>query len=261
MFTVLLRCLLGVSLVASVCTDAATAGDGPIPPCAETTVPTYPILGEPAAVRTWSFAGLSSGWTPPDCLEWGNRNFAVLVTVAGRFGPAASSKTLLQRLANVSRLKTIRYWSYSRKEWRHLLDEAMALKGSDPNQIRADFDPTEFEPNRDFFMWQKENSLASGVVLATRFRDISKRRLIFDQINITASTILTMTILEPRAFQTTYFLERESDDVWRYFSLTRFGATGETLSKGEIASIINRSVALFRYLGALPMTREPAAAP
>lgn len=219
------------------------------------------MAGEPASVQAWSRAALSATWNPPTCLRWPDNNFAVLVGVAGRLPDIADSTVLLQRLAAVSRLKTIKYWSFSRKRWRTLLDDAAALEGPGKARRRVDFKPEELIPGRSYFLWQKENSLASGVILRARFREISVDRIVFDQVNVTPSRIFTVTVLEPYAFQTTYFMERERGPVWRYYSLTRFGTADQELTQGQIASVMNRSAAIFRYLGGLPMDREPPAAP
>lgn len=260
MFRLIVRCAF-LSALLMFSASPVMATDGPAPPCDDATLSVFANPGEPASVRAWPAASLPASWIPPACLKWHDKNFAVLVAVAGRFDGVAKAAELLQRLAAVSRLTTIRYWSFSRKEWRTLLDKATALDAPDRARERTDFSSGELETARDYFMWQKENSPASGMILRTRFREISDRRLVFDQVNITASDILMITILEPYAFRTRYFMERESGSTWRYHSLTRFGTADQTLTEGQIASVINRSVAIFRYLGGLPMEREPPAAP
>lgn len=260
-----MRCILAAAVLFCCAAGPAVAADGPSPPCGgRTDTKTdikYADLGAPATLRVWRAGSLGALWTPPDCLEWSIGTFGVLIAVAGRFDGVPDTSRLLHRLATVSRLKTIRYWSFTRKKWRNLLTGAGALKSSDRTQERADFASHEFQTSHDYFTWQKENSLASGVVLRTRFKEISDRKIVFDQVNLTASRILTLTVLEPNGFQSRFFIEREYGDVWRYYSLTRFGAPERVLSDAQLASVINRNIAIYRYLGGLPMEREPPGAP
>lgn len=110
-------------------------------------------------------------------------------------------------------------------------------------------------------MWQKENSIASGMVLEGQFNHLSTHKIVFEQVNLSPSHVLWSKVLAPREFETTYFLEKESAVVWRYYSLTRFGAVERPLSDGQLASVINRSVAIYRYLAGVSQDREPPAAP
>ena len=141
------------------------------------------------------------------------------------------------------------------------LAETVALDGPDKALKRQDFGIGDIAAGRDYFMWQEENSPASGVILRTRFHELSAHRIVFEQVNLTASRILMVTVLEPYEYRAIHFIEREAGSVWRYYSLTRIGREGGSVSTDRIASTINRSVALYRYLGGLPMEREPPGAP
>lgn len=244
-----------------VLTASAVAAEGPQPPCGGLPHPAYARLGEPAALREWRSDALPAGWTPAACLQWSDRDFAAVIAVAGRFDTVSNAPELLARLVSTSQLKTIRYWSYSRKTWRDLLAEAVALDGPDKALKRQDFRIRDIAAGRDYFTWQEENSPASGVILRTRFHEISEGRIVFEQVNLTASRILMVTVLEPYEYRATHFIEREAGAVWRYYSLTRIGRQGGSVTTDQIASMINRSVALYRYLGGLPMEREPPGAP
>jgi hypothetical protein len=60
--------------------------------------------------------------------------------------------------------------------------------------------------------------------------------------------------------QSIYFLDRESDGVWRYYSIARTGRNASRLAAGHAASSINRAVAFYRALAGIPTDQEPPAA-
>jgi hypothetical protein len=57
-----------------------------------------------------------------------------------------------------------------------------------------------------------------------------------------------------------YFLDRESDNVWRYYSIVRTGKNANALIAGNESSCINRAVAFYRHLVGIPATQEPPGA-
>jgi hypothetical protein len=65
----------------------------------------------------------------------------------------------------------------------------------------------------------------------------------------------------PGEMQSIYFFERASQDVWRYYSITRTGANASKLAGGHAASSINRAVAFYRHMAAIPTDQEPPASP
>jgi hypothetical protein len=60
--------------------------------------------------------------------------------------------------------------------------------------------------------------------------------------------------------QSIYFLNRESDNVWQYYSMVRTGRNASRLATGHEASAINRAVAFYRSLVGVPTNQEPPAA-
>jgi hypothetical protein len=60
--------------------------------------------------------------------------------------------------------------------------------------------------------------------------------------------------------QSVYFLDRESDDLWRYYSIARTGRNASRLTAGHDASSINRAVAFYRAMAGIPTDQEPPAA-
>lgn len=71
---------------------------------------------------------------------------------------------------------------------------------------------------------------------------------------------LFVTLFHPGEMQSIYFLDRESDYVWRYYSIARTGRKASRLAAGHEASSINRAVAFYRSLAGIPTDLEPPAA-
>jgi hypothetical protein len=88
----------------------------------------------------------------------------------------------------------------------------------------------------------------------------SPDRLVFDSENITTMHYLLIPLFHPGDIQSIYFLERESQGIWRYYSIARTGKNANTLTAGHEASSVNRAVAFYRYLVGIPTDMEPPAA-
>ena len=82
----------------------------------------------------------------------------------------------------------------------------------------------------------------------------------FGALRAGAVGYLLMTMFHAGEMQSIYFLDRESADVWRYYSMARTGKASSSLTTGHEASWINRSVAFFRHTAGIPTDQEPPAA-
>jgi hypothetical protein len=71
---------------------------------------------------------------------------------------------------------------------------------------------------------------------------------------------LFIPLLHPGEMQSIYFLDRESENVWRYYSIMRTGQNANALIAGNESSAINRAVAFYRSLVGIPTSQEPPAA-
>ena len=103
----------------------------------------------------------------------------------------------------------------------------------------------------------------SGMCIRTyrmRILKASPDRIVFDMENVNTMKYLFVTLFSPGEMQSIYFLDRESDDTWRYFSISRTGKKASNLTAGHEASSINRAVAYYRYLTGIPTDKEPPAA-
>jgi hypothetical protein len=82
-------------------------------------------------------------------------------------------------------------------------------------------------------------------------------RLVFNVENVSTMRYFFIPILHPGELQAMYFLDRESDNVWRYYSIVRTGRNANRLIAGNESSSINRAVAFYRYQVGIPTTQEP----
>jgi hypothetical protein len=85
-------------------------------------------------------------------------------------------------------------------------------------------------------------------------------RLVYDVENATIMRYLFVTLVHPGEMQSSYFLDRESDNVWRYYCIARTGRKASRLVTGHERSTINRAVAFYRFLAGIPTDQEPPAA-
>jgi hypothetical protein len=89
---------------------------------------------------------------------------------------------------------------------------------------------------------------------------VSADRLVFEVENVTTMRYFFVTLFHPGETQSIYFLDRESENVWRYYSILRTGKNASRLTAGHAASSINRAVAFYRALAGIPTNQEPPAA-
>lgn len=249
---------LAVSLAA---TADGLAGGSPVPPCDGPAVPPYAQAGAPLNVTVWFQSDLPEDWTPPSCTGWEPRPFTVLVAAAGRFENNHGADGIIRRLASISGLTTIRYWSVTRGRWHRLFSDAAALTRPDPEARRPDFSTDELQPGKTLYFWQEESSAAGSAVYRLRVRERTPQRIVFAVENASPVTLAFLTLAEPGDYEFLYFLERESASIWRFYSLSRAGDGPVLLARAHKKSYVNRAVALFRYLAGIATSREPPAAP
>lgn len=166
---------------------------------------------------------------------------------------------MLHRIGAISGLKGVRYWSTTHKQWQTLILDAYASSGPPDNRRRQDFSPEEIAEGR-YLYFQQEDNLSGKALYRMRILSASPDRLVFDTENVTTMRYLLIPLFHPGEIQSIYFLERESQDIWRYYSIARTGKNANTLTGGHEASSVNRAVAFYRYLAGIPTDREPPAA-
>jgi hypothetical protein len=250
-----------IVFAAILCGEVSSRADtGPQPPCESAPFPPYPDLENSPAVRVWERAESGRDWIPPVCTGWTDSGFTTLVVTVARFRHAFGVEGLLRRIGAISELAGIRYWSTTHKRWHTLIINAHALSEAAGDRRREDFSPGEMAEGKSLY-YQQEDNLSGKAIYRMHIRSTSPDRLVFDTENTGAVRYLRMPIFRPGGMQSITFLDRESQDVWRYYSITRTSKNASLLTAGYEASSINRAVAFYRYLAGIPTDKEPPAAP
>ena len=250
------RCVLVVLLL---CQAHGIAQSGPQPPCGNEPAPPYPGLDGSAAVKSWRQSDLGRDWKPPACTGWTEVGFTTLVSTAATFRHTSGTEGLLRHIGAVSALRGTRYWSASQKKWDTLIDDASALTGAQKGGRRKDFTPGEMKAGSLLYFEQADN-LSGKAVYRMRLLEVSDRRFVFNIENVGTMRYLFITAFPPGEMQSAYFLDRESDNVWRFYSLVRTGKHANGLIAKNESSAVNRAVAFYRHLVGIPTAQEPPAA-
>ena len=231
----------------------------PQPPCGKEPSPPYPGLDDAAVVKSWSESEFGYDWRPPGCTGWTGAGFTTLITTVARFRYVSGPENLLRRVGAISELAGMRYWSTTHKRWRTLVVDAYALTNSQPGQHRKDFTPEEMKEGDVLYFEQVDNLSGKGVY-RMRVVEASAGRIVIDVENATTIRYLLIPILRPGEIQSIYFLDRESNDVWRFYSMVRTGRKANRLIAGNASSAVNRAAAFYRHFAGIPADQEPPAA-
>jgi len=238
---------------------AAPATTEPQPPCGQDAVPAYPGLGDSAVVKSWSKSDFGHDWKPSACTLWNEQGFTALVTISARFQFLSGAEGLLQHIGAISQLGGTQYWSTTHKQWRTLITDAYALAGSQPDQRRMDFTVDELKPGKPFYFEQIDN-LSGKTIYRMNILEASSDRIVFEVENVSTMRYHFIPVFHPAELQSIYFFDRESDKIWRYYSILREGKNASRLVAGNEASSVNRAVAFYRHMVGIPSNQEPPAA-
>ena len=241
------------------CQADGYAQAGPQPPCGKQPVPPYPGLDDSAVVKAWNKSEVGGDWRPPACTGWAGAGFTTLVTTAARFRYASGAEDLLRHIGAISELAGMRYWSTTHKQWQILIVNAYALTGDQSSRRREDFTLDEMKEGNVLYYEQVDN-LSGNAIYRMHIAEASANRLVFNVENVSTVRYLFITLFHPREIQSTYFLDRESQDVWRYYSIVRTGTGANRLLTGNESSAVNRAFAFYRQMIGIPTDREPPAA-
>ena len=108
--------------------------------------------------------------------------------------------------------------------------------------------------------FEQVDNLSGKAIYRMHIAEASADRLVFDVENVSTVRYLLLTLLHPGEMQSIYFLDRESADVWRYYSMVRAGQNANRLIAGNESSAVNRAVAFYRHMVGIPADQEPPAA-
>jgi hypothetical protein len=252
----------GVRIVFSatlLCQGYVHAQSGPQPPCGKEPVPPYPGLDDSANVKSWSKSDFGRDWKAPASTGWAAVGFTALVSTVARFRHVSEADGLLRHIGAISELTGIRYWSATHRHWQTLIVDAYALNGVQALQRRADFTPDEMKGGKVLYFEQIDNLSGKGIY-QMHIAEASADRLVFDIENVSTMRYLLMPILRPGEMQAIYYLDRESANVWRYYSIMRTGKNANQVIGGNESSAINRATAFYRHFVGIPTDQEPPAA-
>jgi hypothetical protein len=140
-----------------------------------------------------------------------------------------------------------------------LIPDAYAVTNAEGKQRRKDFTPEELKPGSVLYFQQTDN-LSGKADFKLHILEAGEGRLVFDIANVTLMKYLFVPLFHPGEMQSIYYLDRESEDVWRYYSMARTGKNASRLTTGHEASWINRAVAFYRHVAGIPTDQEPPAA-
>jgi hypothetical protein len=241
------------------CQAHGYAQSTPQPPCGKEPVPPYPGLDDSASVKSWSKSDFGRDWLPPACTGWAAVGYTALVTIVARFRYTSEAEGLLRHIGAISELAGMRYWSTTHKQWQTLIVEAYALTGFERGERRADFTPDEMKEGKVLYFQQVDN-LSGKATYRMHIAEASADRLVVDVENVSTMRYLFIPLLHAGEMQSIYFLNRESDNVWRYYSIVRTGKNANRLIGGNESSSINRAVAFYRHMVGIPTGQEPPAA-
>lgn len=232
---------LAVALLATVLSGAAAhAASEPRLDCGAGTPTQHPT------VEIW-FGDDLEAWTPPACTGWAARRFTVLVETNGETALTGAPSDLLARLARISDLKTIRYWSTTRDRWRDLIPDATALSGPDPALRRPDFGEAELRAGAIYF-WQEENTPLGAVTYRMATRVVDARTVVVEIKNALPARAALFASVPPGHHEFLYRFHRRDDGRWSLYGLMRSGSGPRLIARAGRKSYGNRAVALFRYL-------------
>ena len=169
---------------------------------------------------------------------------------------------MFAHIGTISALPAIRYWSVTDKRWNPLFTRATALSGPDAKTTRRDFVPAEFRAGSDLYFLSVDNRVGSDLVTRLHTTNADPERIVLDTTNVSPLRWIGVTIVPAGGMQTVYFLDRQMDGSWAYYSLTRIQKASVLLS-GLVSgpSYLNRAVAMYRHFAGIPTDRDPPVSP
>ena len=238
---------------------ASGADVAPRLPCGVAPLPAFAEPG--AAPNVLALTGQAArAWTPPACSRWPALQAEMVVAVAASFRHDGEIDVLLARIGAISTKKGVRYWSTTESSWQALVTDAFALSGPDASLRRADFGAAEVAAGQTLYYAQNDNRTSGDCVYRERVLVAGRERLMIENENVSPLKKMMMTLFEPGAMQSVYFIEKRAPGVWGFYSLTRVRMASSLLPTGSDASYINRAVAQFRHIAGIPTDKDPPVA-
>ena len=242
--------------------DAAqTANNLPRPPCDGPVHPAFPLVDALPNVEFWKSQALGADWVSFTCTGWDGGGAVLLLGLAGRFTSRRDTDAMLARIGAISDLRNIRYWSVTDRSWNSLFTEATALTAVDPLAIREDFSPSEIRSRMPLYFLATENRVNDRTISRLTLKDIAPDHIVLEITNATPVRWYWFVLMPAHTMRTLYFLDRQADGSWLFYSLARADASSLLSRFVSRASYVNRAVAMYRHLAEIPTDRAPPAAP
>lgn len=212
-------------------------------------------LGIPT-IEVWLDQHTLESWHAPACLDWQDKPATALIAVSGLFRHDGTLEDLLTRLGAVSQYTSISYWSWSRQRWAHLFEKAAALSAPVRTAERSDFKADEFREGDQLYTLQNETGSVGEVIQRVSIIDRTKDGIEIGITNLSAARVAFLTLLDPGGSEVRLWIEREADDGWTYYSLTRLSRSAMLARPALERSYTNRAEAMFRYLTGVERQQE-----
>src|SRR5580704_17624417 len=107
---------------------------------------------------------------------------------------------------------------------------------------------------------EQDNNLSGKATFRMQIVRASDDHVAIKIENVGSIRCLLVPVLHPDDLQSAYFLDRESGNTWRCYSIVRTGKSANRLIGGNDSSAFNRAVAVYRHLAGIPDSTEPPAA-
>ena len=242
--------------------DAARSSTNlPRPPCEGAAYPTIPSTGALPNVEFWTTQALGADWMPPACTGW-DKGGVLVVALAGQFASSRDTDAILARIGAISGLRTVRYWSVTDKDWTPLFVRATGLSTPDAKAARGDFSAAELRGGVPLYFLSDDNRASNETITRFVLKNIGPDRIVLDMSNVTPMRWFGLSVVPAGGVRTLYFLDRQRDGSWRFYSLSRVSEVSSLLFRFvSPASYVNRAVAMYRHLAEIPPDRDPPAAP
>ena len=227
-----------------------------------TSYPESPALDAAPNVGFWSREAFGRVWSPPTFTGWQAAPTNFVVAVAGHFTNSRDVDAMLARIGMTSALREVRYWSVTDRQWDTLFTRTTSLSSPDPDTPRGDFSVAEIRSGSELYFLSADNRLQKDMVTRLYIRDVGTDRIVLEMTNVAPLRWFAFTMVPAGDMQTLYFLDRQLDGSWQFYSVTRVLNASVLLSRfAGGPSYINRAVAMYRYIAGIPTDRDPPAMP
>ena len=219
--------------------------------------PALPTLDAAPNVGFWSGEALGRAWDPPGFTEWQAAPTSFVVALAGHFTDSRDVDAMLSRIGMISALPEVRYWSVTDKQWNTLFTRATSLSSANKSALRGDFSASEIHSGGEFYFLSADNRLQNETVTRLRVRDVGMQRIVLEMTNVSPLRWFAFTMVPAGDMQTLYFLDRQKDGSWQFYSVTRVLNASFLLSRlASGPSYMNRAIAMYRYIAGIPTDRD-----